>query len=102
MQRNQMKTVLLGTAFFLSPALLLAQSDPTSIATQQSNPTHQPRPVTPSMQDSIGNNGETGQMMKDKMFLQKAAEGGIAEVELGKLAVQKASSDDVKAFAQKM
>jgi putative membrane protein len=40
--------------------------------------------------------------MQDKMFLRKAAEGGIAEVKLGELAVQKASSDEVTAFAQKM
>jgi putative membrane protein len=36
------------------------------------------------------------------MFLQKAAEGGTAEVQLGKLATEKASADDVKAFGQKM
>jgi putative membrane protein len=40
--------------------------------------------------------------MADKMFLRKAAEGGIAEVKLGQLAVQKGSSDEVKAFGQKM
>ncbi len=40
--------------------------------------------------------------MQDKMFLRKAAEGGIAEVKLGQLAAQKASSEDVKAFGQKM
>jgi putative membrane protein len=40
--------------------------------------------------------------MQDKMFLRKAAEGGIAEVKLGQLAAQKASSDDVKDFGQKM
>jgi putative membrane protein len=40
--------------------------------------------------------------MQDKMFLRKAAEGGIAEVRLGQLAAQKASSEDVKAFGQKM
>jgi putative membrane protein len=40
--------------------------------------------------------------MQDKMFLRKAAEGGIAEVKLGQLAAQKGSSDDVKAFGQKM
>jgi putative membrane protein len=39
--------------------------------------------------------------MQDKMFLRKAAEGGIAEVKFGQLAVQK-GSDDVKAFGQKM
>ena len=36
------------------------------------------------------------------MFLRKAAEGGFAEVKLGQLAAQKGSSDDVKAFGQKM
>jgi putative membrane protein len=54
------------------------------------------------MQDSAPNSGDLGQVMQDKMFLRKAAEGGIAEVKLGQLAAQKASSDDVKAFGQKM
>ena len=36
------------------------------------------------------------------MFVKKAAQGGMAEVELGKLATEKASSDDVKQFGQKM
>src|ERR1017187_2427222 len=38
----------------------------------------------------------------DKKFIKEAAEGGMAEVELGQLAVQKASSDDVKQFGQRM
>jgi putative membrane protein len=54
------------------------------------------------MQDSAPNSGDVGQVMQDKMFLRKAAEGGIAEVKLGQLAAQKGSSDDVKAFGQKM
>ena len=54
------------------------------------------------MQDSGPNSGDVGQIMQDKMFLRKAAEGGIAEVKLGQLAAQKGSSDDVKAFGQKM
>ena len=35
-------------------------------------------------------------------FAKKAAEGGLAEVELGRLAADKASSERVKQFAQKM
>jgi putative membrane protein len=38
----------------------------------------------------------------DKKFLKDAAIGGMTEVELGKLAQQKASSDAVKQFGQKM
>lgn len=38
----------------------------------------------------------------DQTFVKKAAQGGIAEVELGKLATQKASSEDVKKFGQRM
>jgi len=40
--------------------------------------------------------------MQDKAFLRKAVEGGVAEIQLGKLATDRASADDVKAFGQKM
>jgi putative membrane protein len=38
----------------------------------------------------------------DKSWAQKAAVGGMAEVELGKLAQQKASNDQVKQFGSHM
>jgi putative membrane protein len=38
----------------------------------------------------------------DSSFATKAAQGGIAEVELGKLATEHASNDSVKRFAQQM
>jgi putative membrane protein len=38
----------------------------------------------------------------DKTFVQKAAVGGLAEVEFGKLAQQKGSSDQVKQFGSRM
>jgi putative membrane protein len=38
----------------------------------------------------------------DKTFVQKAAIGGLAEVEMGKLAQQKAGSDQVKQFGTRM
>ncbi len=42
------------------------------------------------------------QAQKDKMFVHKAAEGGLDEVQLGQLATQKSNNPDVKAFGQKM
>lgn len=43
-------------------------------------------------------------MMKsaDTIFAVKAAQGGIAEVKLGKLAAEKGSNPDIKAFGQQM
>jgi putative membrane protein len=38
----------------------------------------------------------------DQTFLQKAAVGGLAEVQLGKLAAEHAASPDVKQFGQRM
>jgi putative membrane protein len=38
----------------------------------------------------------------DKTFIKHAAEGGMAEVELGQMAAQKASSDEVKKFGERM
>jgi putative membrane protein len=40
--------------------------------------------------------------LADRKFMREAASGGKAEVELGQLALQKASSDDVKKFGQRM
>jgi putative membrane protein len=96
-------SLLFGTAI-VSPALLFAQFDPTSVPASQTQPNRpgQQAPATPSLQDSGPNSGDVGQIMQDKMFLRQAAEGGIAEVKFGQLAVQKGSTDEVRSFGQKM
>jgi putative membrane protein len=43
-----------------------------------------------------------GAKSSDENFVTKAAMGGMAEVELGRLATQKAASDEVKRFGQRM
>lgn len=101
-----------GMATVLLPTQLAAQ-DPTQIPQNPQNQNQQTgtpgysnqtgAAATPSttMRDTMGAPGETGQQMQDKIFVQKATEGGIAEVQLGKLAVQK-GGPEVKEFAQKM
>lgn len=44
----------------------------------------------------------SGVSVADAQFMRKAAEGGMAEVELGKLAQDKASNKDVKQFGEHM
>ena len=53
-------------------------------------------------QDSAASSGVSGQTMKDKIFLRKAAQGGLAEVQLGQLASQKGNTREVKDFGAKM
>ena len=101
MKLQHARTILL-TAAILSPGLLLAQFDPSATPASPTQPGRPPQASSPAQQDSGPHSGDVGQIMQDKMFLRKATEGGIAEVKLGQLAAQKASSEDVKAFGQKM
>ena len=58
--------------------------------------------------NAMGSNNATGKATadsisrSDRKFMEKAAEGGMAEVQLGKLASEKASSAEVKQFGQRM
>jgi putative membrane protein len=97
------RTLILSAAFF-APTILLAQPDLMAQGASQTQP-NQPQQAPASataIQDSAPNAGDVGQTMKDKIFLRKAAQGGMAEVKLGQLAAQKGSGDDVRAFGQKM
>jgi putative membrane protein len=70
---------------------------------QQSAPRMPDRPSGVDPNNPV-NNPDTMTMKKvdDKKFLKDAAIGGMMEVDLGKLATQKGSSDGVKKFGQKM
>jgi putative membrane protein len=80
-----MKTVLIAGAALALAMPAFAQTQP---ARQTSSPTAKSATMT--------NAGA------DQTFVKKAAEGGMAEVELGKLAQDKATNDQVKQFAKKM
>ena len=63
-------------------------------------------PARPQTQPGSSAQGSARQaeakMTADQHFVMEAANGGMAEVELGKLATDKASSDEVKKFGQRM
>lgn len=52
--------------------------------------------------NGMNNSSTTRLTPSERTFVHKAAEGGKAEVELGKLATEKASSQQVKDFGQRM
>jgi putative membrane protein len=59
--------------------------------------------VSPVFARSEGTTHMAGHLTnQDEKFVKEAAEGGMMEVELGRLATEKASSADVKAFGQRM
>jgi putative membrane protein len=76
-----------------------------SPTTPQSSPSTRqasPNMTGPGAPDQGNASDTTSRKVDDKKFVQNAALGGMAEVELGKLATQKATSAAVKQFGQKM
>jgi putative membrane protein len=86
----------LGTAAALAQAGSMQQPS-TAPGMQQTQPTMNPMNQNPDMNAPNGQTTPT-----DKVFVENALKGGMAEVQLGQLALQKSSNDDVKQFAQKM
>lgn len=90
----------------VSGATVFAQMAPGGSQQQQSNPgatnpSNSPGTANGTMdQQQSGMNPANG--MQDKDFVKSALQGGMAEVQLGQLAAQKGSSDDVKQFGQHM
>lgn len=95
-----MKRVAVAGIFAVTALIL-----PGYVASAQQN--------VPTVGNRAGTSGQTESAPKEKAaksakggsdptFVKSAAEGGLAEVELGKLARQKAASDDVKKFGQRM
>jgi putative membrane protein len=94
------KSILaLAGAILLCGSMGLAQ-----VGQQPSSPAGQnPGQNNPAMDSRMNGIAAAGQpSMIDKMFVRKAMEGSLAEVQLGQLTLQKSNNDQVKQFAQRM
>jgi putative membrane protein len=95
---------LLIFGFAASTPYLPAQTDPLNPSASQAQPNQPGRvqPSTASLRDSSGAPNETTQQLKDKFFLRKATEDGLAQVQLGQLASTNGNSPEVKELGQKL
>jgi len=92
-----------AAAWIVNGAAFAQQSDATrgSQTGQTPQGTTEPRPTTQS--GSAQRSTTTAQLAgAEQAFIKEAATGGLMEVELGKLAAEKASSAEVKQFGQRM
>jgi putative membrane protein len=111
-QISFLSLVCTGAFLCVQPANIAFAQAPGGMHSGQSPSTPSTFPGQTSPNQPSGANGPMGpntpdtspmpSKVDDKKFLKDAAMGGMTEVELGKLATQKASRDDVKQFGQKM
>jgi len=88
---SSLSRFFLGLSIIALPVTILAQS-------AQSTPN--PYGAQSNSMHSSMNSGNLSSA--DKTFVDKAAEGGLAEVELGQMATEKASNPEVKKFGERM
>ena len=104
MRKQFTRVALLATAAWMFNGSAFAQQSGTTRGAhpgQTTQGTTEPRPAPPS--GSAQRSTATSQLAgADQAFIKEAATGGLMEVELGKLATEKASSPDVKQFGQRM
>src|SRR5580693_4028005 len=94
------KTVAVAGAALLCGSMGMAQMTQPSTGAAGGQ---QPGAANPSMNPQMNGmqtNGQSSPM--DALFVKNALQGGIAEVQLGQLTLQKSSNDQVKQFAQRM
>ena len=104
MRKQFTRVALLAAAAWIFNGFAFAQQSGTTRGAQPGQTTQgttEPRPAPQS--GSAQRSTTTSQLAgADQAFLKEAATGGLMEVELGKLAAEKASSAEVKQFGQRM
>ncbi|MGH9624117.1 MAG: DUF4142 domain-containing protein [Bryobacteraceae bacterium] len=106
----QHRALLVATSLFLSGGLLaFAQQQPGGAGQPQQQPMprqqQQPgmgHPGSPGYNPGAVNNPPARQKVNDKKFVKKAAEGGMTEIAMGKLAAQKGTTPAIKQFGEKL
>jgi putative membrane protein len=97
--------LLLIGAICIAPPLARTQS-PADGQTKGAAISSTPGTTTiPNPADQLGNMGGVNALQQaaiDKIFLKKAMQGSLAEVQLGQLTLQKSNNDQVKKFARTM
>jgi putative membrane protein len=97
--------LLLIGAICIAPPLALTQSPADGQTKGAAINTTPGTSTIPNPADQLGNVGgmkADQQAAIDKIFVKKAMQGSIAEVQLGELTLQKSTNDQVKQFARKM
>src|ERR1700757_1157053 len=91
------KRAALGGSLLLSSAVAAAQmaGPPPNLPGQRSIPSQ-----TPVQNEEM--NQDMEKSAQDRRFVRQTLEGGIGQIQLGQLAVEKGSSEQVKQFGQKM
>lgn len=93
--------VLIGALATLAGSLTLAaQSDPGRSGQSSTSPSTDRSKASQSSSQMADMSGKLNST--DRRFVMDAAQGGMLEVELGRMVASKASSDDVKQYAQRM
>jgi putative membrane protein len=98
-------SLLLIGAICIAPSAALTQSPADGQTPGAAINTTPGTSTLPNPADQLGNMGgvNAGQQAAiDKIFIKKAMQGSLAEVQLGELTLQKSNNDQVKQFARKM
>lgn len=105
MRRIRMWNLAVAAALCCSPMLAQAPGGAPSgggMGQQPSQPTGANSPAMQQQQQEMGASAMNAGPAMDKAFVKKAMEGNMAEVQMGQLALEKSSDDQVKQFAQRM